>query len=80
MESLNRDMGWRFVMSDSISGSPQTEELEEAVRCWLAGGCECAVLTGRLAAESGEATAGLKGEGSEPGTALQNGREGMRDG
>ncbi|KXZ46524.1 hypothetical protein GPECTOR_43g961 [Gonium pectorale] len=37
LEALREDMGWRFLLSDSIAGSHQTEELEEGVRRWLQG-------------------------------------------
>ncbi|KAG2449713.1 hypothetical protein HYH02_005240 [Chlamydomonas schloesseri] len=37
LEALRRDMGWRFLSSDSIAGSHQTDELVEGVRAWLNG-------------------------------------------
>ncbi|GLC41176.1 hypothetical protein PLESTB_001530000 [Pleodorina starrii] len=37
LEALHGDLGWRFVLSDSIAGSPQTDALVEGVRSWLAG-------------------------------------------
>ncbi|GIL94536.1 hypothetical protein Vretimale_771, partial [Volvox reticuliferus] len=37
LNALHQDLGWRFLQSDSIAGSPQTEELGESVRSWLAG-------------------------------------------
>lgn len=38
LEALRQDAGWRFLMSDNIAGSHQTDELVEGVRAWLAGG------------------------------------------
>ncbi|PNW70591.1 hypothetical protein CHLRE_17g726250v5 [Chlamydomonas reinhardtii] len=37
LEALRQDAGWRFLMSDNIAGSHQTDELVEGVRAWLAG-------------------------------------------
>ncbi|PNH11395.1 hypothetical protein TSOC_001825 [Tetrabaena socialis] len=37
LSGLQSDLGWRFVMSASIAGSAQTDELVEGVRRWLEG-------------------------------------------
>ncbi|KAG2501338.1 hypothetical protein HYH03_001128 [Edaphochlamys debaryana] len=37
LDALHADLGWRFLQSSSIDGSPQTDELVESVRAWLQG-------------------------------------------